>query len=117
VDYLLENREALMLIAETVEVSLLDYLSRASIIVFLILVIFGVDRGWWYTRGRYRDLEQRHEALKERYEKKEADAEAWKETALRAGVIAQRTTTVAEAAIQRGVEVQDRSDRRSDRGR
>lgn len=86
------------------EIQILEYVSRSSVIVFLILALVGLHRKWWIPGWYYKDLEQRHEAIKERLEKAVENADAWKEQALTG-------TSIAQEAIRRGREA-DRRGRR-----
>jgi hypothetical protein len=59
----------------------LDYLSRASVIVFLVLFILGLRREWWVLGNQHKDLLTRHERLR-------AEKDAWMHTALKSTGIA-----------------------------
>lgn len=59
----------------------LDYISRASVIVFLIVVIYGGYKRWWVFGWVWKDLDQRCDDIA-----KEKDA--WRETALESSKVA-----------------------------
>lgn len=45
-----------------------DAASRIGVIGLLLLALFGLYRRWWVPGWAYRDLEERHERLRERYD-------------------------------------------------
>jgi hypothetical protein len=61
--------------------SFIDYLSRASIIVFLIVVIYGGYKRWWVFGWVYKDLEKRCTQIN-------GEKDAWRETALESAKVA-----------------------------
>lgn len=63
------------------EVNLLDYISRASIVTFLILVVYGGYKKWWVFGWVYRESE-------ERCEKIVVEKDAWRHSALTGANIA-----------------------------
>lgn len=76
----------------TTEIQFLEYLSRAGVIVFLILALVGGYREWWIWGRSYR----RHiEALHRDKAALEKEKDAWRDLALRASGIAE--TAISEA--------------------
>lgn len=73
-------------------ISLLDYLSRGSIITFLIIVVYGGYKRWWVFGWSYSELEERNQtAIAEVTNRCEAitrEKDAWRETALKSSNIA-----------------------------
>lgn len=63
------------------ETELLDYLGRAGVIVFFILLAYSVHKKWIVPGWVYRDLLDRHAKLHERLEKAVENSDAWKEQA------------------------------------
>ena len=87
------------------ELDLLNLLGRASIVVFLVLALVGLHRKWWVPGWYYRDLEERHSRIKERLDRAEENADAWKEAALTGTRIAKESTSIASAAVERGRQI------------
>jgi len=61
--------------------TLLDYVSKASVVVILILIIYGGYRRWWVFGWHYKELQ-------DRFRKMENEKNAWRRTALHGAKIA-----------------------------
>lgn len=60
---------------------LLDYLSRASVVTFLILVVYGGYKKWWVWGWLYNEKTDEIENLRK-------ESNAWRETALKGANVA-----------------------------
>lgn len=79
-----------MFLAADQTASLLDYLSRASIITFLIIVVYGGYKMWWVFGWYYKEALERCTLVETRLAKMEQEKNAWRETALKGANIATR---------------------------
>lgn len=88
------------------EVELLDKLARADVVVFFLLLAYAFHKKWIVIGWVYRDLQERHQKLHERYDKAIENSDAWKEQAWTAGRITEAAVdtnkTIAEEALARG---------------
>lgn len=92
------------LIAQAAEFEILDYLSRAGVIVFFIVFIYGFmkPKPWWVSGSQYQDLLDRYNARGTKLEKAVENADAWKEQALTGTRLARDSANIAQAAVERG---------------
>lgn len=74
--------------------SLVDYVSRLGVVGLFVLAGIGLHRRWWVPGWVHRDLEARHDRLRERYD-------AALDVALNSSRGVARTATVVEAALAR----------------
>lgn len=61
--------------------SFLDYLSRAGVVIFLIIVIYGGYKRWWVFGWTYKESERRYEGMRQ-------EKDAWRDTALESAKVA-----------------------------
>lgn len=94
------------LIAVTTDTTWLDYLSRVGVVGILLASHWGFHKRWWVWGHEFVDLDERHVHLRERCQKLEDDRDAWKEQALTGGRVAASATSIAAAAIERGLQQQ-----------
>lgn len=73
----------------------LDAVSRVGVVGILALALYGLQKKWWVPGWAYRELEDRHAVLRERFDKVV-------ETALHSSRGVERTASVLEQAIKRG---------------
>lgn len=73
----------------------LDSVSRVGVVGILALALFGLQKKWWVPGWAYRELHDRHEVLRERFDKVV-------ETALQSSRGVERTASVLEEALRRG---------------
>ena len=73
----------------------LDQASRVGVVGILLLALFGLHRRWWVPGWAYRDLEERHQRLRSRYD-------TAIDLALQSSRGVERTATVLEQALARG---------------
>lgn len=88
---------ALMPLAATSNLGWLDAVSRVGVVGILALALYGLQKKWWVPGWAYRELYDRHEVLRERFDKVV-------ETALQSSRGVERTANVLEEAIRRGDE-------------
>lgn len=73
-------------------IDLLDYLSRASIVTFLIIIVYGGYKRWWVFGWVYREKIEELTATKVEYTINfnaiRDEKNAWRETALKGASIA-----------------------------
>lgn len=72
-----------------------DAVSRVGVVGILALALYGLQKKWWVPGWAYRELYDRHEVLRERFDKVV-------ETALQSSRGVERTASVLEEAIKRG---------------
>ena len=73
----------------------LDQVSRVGVVAILLLALFGLHRRWWVPGWAYRDLEERHDRLRAKYD-------TAIDLALQSARGVERTATVVEEALARG---------------
>lgn len=74
-------------LAASEEINLLDYVSRAGVVVMLVLILYGGWRKWWVFGWQYRDcVEEKNE---------------WKAVALKSTHIADAAATAGEHLVER----------------
>lgn len=91
-------------LAASSEVDLLDYLSRAGVVVFLVLALYGFKVKWWVWGWQYDELHKRHDIRGEKLDKAIENGDAWKEQALTGVRLARESQSIASAAVQKGIE-------------
>lgn len=85
-----------MLAAERmIGIGWLDTVAKLGLVGYLALTLYGLAKKWWVPGWVYRDLEERHDRLRTRF-----DTVA--ETALISSRGVERTATVVEAALESG---------------
>lgn len=75
--------------------SWVDTVSRVGVVGFLVIALYGLHRRWWVPGWVYRDLDDRHDRLRDRYE-------SALDVALRASRGVERTATLLDEAIAGG---------------
>lgn len=90
-----------LIFAESDTMTWLDYASRIGVIGILVVSHYGFHKGWWVYGSVYNDLQKRYEARGERIKKLEEEKDQWKESALTGQRVAERSTTIASAALTR----------------
>jgi len=95
----------LYLIAAGAEQDWIDYASRLGVIGILLIANYGFYKGWWVYNLTHMDLQRRYEIRGQKIERLEQERDAWKEQALTGTKLAERTTSIAEAAMRRGQQV------------
>lgn len=88
---------ALTPLAAQTDLGWVDAVSRVGVIGFLVLALYGLQKRWWVPGWAYRELYDRHEVLRQRFDKVV-------ETALQSSRGVERTANVLEEAIRRGDE-------------
>lgn len=83
-----------VLAADATGLGWLDTVSNIGLVGYLALTLYGLAKKWWVPGWVYRDLEERHERLRRRFDKVV-------ETALTSARGVERTATVVEAALER----------------
>lgn len=73
----------------------LDYLSRASVVTFLILVVYGGYKKWWVWSWQYNEKARELDAMRE-------EKNAWRETALRSANVATQAFEEIKRNPERG---------------
>lgn len=71
----------MIIFADDSPITWLDYISKASVAVLLILIIYGGYRRWWVFGWTYKELQ-------ERFRRMENEKNAWRRTALTGSKIA-----------------------------
>lgn len=84
------------LAAANTDLGWVDAISRVGVVGVLALALYGLQKRWWVPGWAYRDLLERHERLRKRYD----DAV---EIALQSSRGVARSATVLEEALGRGI--------------
>jgi hypothetical protein len=71
-----------------------DLVSKAGPAALLALFIFGLRQGWWFLGREYHDLEERHQRLRDRYDR-------LIEVAMQSSRGVERAATVVEEMLKR----------------
>jgi hypothetical protein len=82
-------------VAAQTDLGWLDAVSRVGVVGFLALALYGLQKKWWVPGWAYRELNDRHDVLRQRFDKVV-------ETALQSSRGVERTASVVEEAIRRG---------------
>jgi hypothetical protein len=72
----------------------LDVVAKAGPAAMLALFIFGLRQEWWFLGREYRDLEERHRRIRDRYDR-------LVEVALQSSRGVERAATVVEELLKR----------------
>lgn len=73
----------------------LDAVSRVGVVGILVLALYGLQKRWWVPGWAYRELLDRHENLRQRYD----DAVT---IALQSSKGVQKSASILEQAIEHG---------------
>jgi hypothetical protein len=60
---------ALLPLAAQTDLGWVDAVSRVGVVGILALALFGLQKKWWVPGWAYRELYDRHEVLRERFDK------------------------------------------------
>lgn len=82
-----------MILAASDSVTFLDYVSKAGVVVILIVILYGGWRRWWVFGWQYRDcVDEKNE---------------WKEAALKSTHIAESAAVVGEHLVRRNTALRE----------
>lgn len=76
----------MLILAEDIIVQIFNYGNKASILVFVLFILYGGYKKWWVFGYQMRECELR-------IEKMEEEKDAWRETALQSSNVATQAFT------------------------